>query len=231
MRRFRSRSRKSHWMWADRFNLRFQDNQAVATWTSHILLPASRVNWLCGTSTFRSGLTVTGILLWLDFWWENDSTTTSQALPDVDMGIMTTVADETLATSELHYDPYVQPEPPSLTTDWNSFPSDGLDPFLWTHHIKGISPCNSIIRKTTNDWSNANRGAVNQDTVISFAADGSANLVCRKHYVTQEWQPDVVVKTKRRLKSNQGLGIFMRTPGLNTGCFMNLGVNVRMLAR
>lgn len=223
-RRFR---RKSSWIWADRFNITLNNASpafAGASSAGHLLLPPGRVNWFCDTQVRRSHVTVTGILLWLDFWWQSDIASDT-TIPDVDFFLIASTEDEagSIATQ---FDPFVEPQLPAAVTDWTFAPSDGLDPFMWTHHIKGSTPPNAFVSQTSSN------NQYNQSFVMHAASDAQ-EATCRKFMVAAEWQPDIHVKTRRRLVKDQGLWLGMRalTAALPSGMQAMLDVRTRIVAR
>lgn len=230
MMRRRFRRRRSHWIWADRFS--FVLNNAATNFGGKFfalnqLLPPGRVEWFCNSVVSRSHVTVTGVLMWLDFWWQTSTANQAVLLPDVDLFVMKTQEDE-VGSEAFAFDPFVQPEPPALVTTWGTSPADGLDAFLWSHHIRGSTPPNAVV----GTYIASDNVAYNQEVVIRAAADSNVNT-CRTFRVAAEWQPDVHIKTKRRLQRSEGLviGMLGLDTAFPTGTQAFLTVNTRIVAR
>lgn len=166
-----------------------------------LLLPPERVRYLCDTSR-KDHMTSNAILLWLDFYWVFDDHTGSgggqQTAGPVDFYIMKTEFDSSTPPTDvpLNFLPYREPDVPANITSWDAQTNepDGLDAYLWTHHWSGVHR-NSIDDVT---WSSNASGTVG-------APNGGIGNVVPYDAVRQAWQPDVVVKTRRRLNKNEGL--------------------------
>lgn len=235
MRRFHRRGgfrRKSHWIWADSFNLSLDNGLGTVVngrrYNAALLLPPGRVKWFCDTVVRRPAVTVTGVLMWLDFFWKNTSGG-AQALPDIDLFVDTTSEDDAGNITYVR-DAFFEPQVPANIAAWTDVASDGLDGFLWSHHIKGFSPPNAIVRT---DGLPADSSTANQSTLIHTGNSDVPAYMCRTFSVRAEWQPDVHIKTKRRLRPDEGLVIAMS--GLDAsfpaGVSAFLDVRTRMVAR
>lgn len=230
-RRFRA---KSHWLWADSQLMTLDgatgSHVGGRCYNANLILPPGRVKWMCDQVIRRAHVTVTGVLLWLDFYWSNTGAQTG--LPDVDMYIDTTSEDDA-GNIQFVRDPFFQPQVPSAMAAWTDAASDGLDSFMWTHHIKGISPPNAIV---DTDTSTGDQAGGNQYDQIRAGTTDTPQFVCRTFSVRAEWQPDLHVKTKRRLRPNEGLVLGMvgsdaDFPAGNAALQAHLRWNVRIVAR
>lgn len=202
MRRFRRGFRRSRSTWAYADSELVQVNsggQVSFTW----LLPPGRTSYLCDTDRV-SALTYMGSHLWLDFSWVNTGAQTG--IPDVTFyAIVSDLVESGTTPSNLLYQPWHQPPLPSAITSWdeNDEYDDGTQAFLWTHHIKGASPPNAQVATFGNTSPNS---ADNQPGFISASSGVDAPVqLCRKFHVAAEWQPDVIIKSRRRLKKDQGV--------------------------
>lgn len=206
MMRRRRRSR-STWSFADGNQMVQPSGTAngVFAW----ILPPGRVNYLCDTDRVDS-LVFKGCHLWMDFYWSNQNNA-DEGLPDVTMYIIASQQDAAGDPVEINLNPWSQPSTPSTIASWENAETDGTDSFLWCHHIKGISPPNALVNTNGADAAGGGRAAAsNQYIELGAGASDHPAFLCRKFYVTQEFQPDVVVRTKRRLRKDQGIVLFMR---------------------
>lgn len=218
----RRRRRKATWAFADAGSL-VNGPAGTLQIASLWLLPPARAQFIMNTKQ-RSSLTFAGAHLWLDFQWK--ITGANVALPDVDFGIFRTDMDQPGDIPDVDFmnNQWTVPSTPASITSWNEDDEDGTEAFLWQHHIKGMSPP-GIHVSTDGDaqvW--------NQVNVVggSTLNDGAPAYVCRKGFVTQEWQPDVVVRSKRRLMKGDGICIAMAsTPPAN--CNVQCNVHWRVL--
>lgn len=223
-RRNRMRRRRATWAYADARAL-VTSSGGGNTITSAWILPPARVQYLCDTDRV-STITFEGCHLWLDFWWSNTGVTTG--IPDVDFYIIKSEYDDA-GQSAYFFNPWQEPSLPAAITAWTETPDeDGTGPFLWCHHIKGQSPPNSQVLTYTDSSSIE---AANQCTLIHSGSVDSPIDVCRKFQVAAEWQPDVVVKTKRRLQKSEGILLVMSSPGVADSVRCNLSARFRTLVR
>lgn len=225
-RRRSSRRSRSAWVWADSQSMALQDGPTIA-WNSLPLLKPGRTKYLCDSDK-TDHITVTGILLWLDFHWEagNSNPTT---LNDVELFVQ--VVEEDLAgNAATEYTPFLPPQPPGTLASWDTSVTDGLDSFLWCHFIKGASPPNyQVFTKSYNQ--SPDKGGNQKNTVGAADSDYPQYGVCRTFRVAAEWQPDVHIKTRRRLGPNEGIILGMRTPGTNTSTYSFIQAQFRVLAK
>lgn len=204
-------------------------DSTVATW----LLPPGRAQYLMETRN-RDSLQFAGCHLWLDFHWIAPSGGGGgfRGIPDTTFYVMKDTTSGGLADVPLHNDedPWAEPNYPSNITNWNeSTLDDGTEPFLWTHWIKGMSPPNAFVG--TYDYNSGTNAASNQgDRIGSSGTEGQNEYLCRTFSTRMEWQPDVVIRTKRRLVKNEGIAITMKVRG-DTGCTASLSWHVRCLTK
>lgn len=197
-----SRRRRSRSVWA------FSTAQALllnsaGQYSYFWILPPGRVNYLCDTDRVDS-LVFNGAHLWLDFHWVQVST---NSLPDVTMFAIVTEAELGGEPADIgEFGPFDQPSTPSSITEWNDAPNiDGTDSFLWSHHIKGSSPPNAVV------WTQNYQGSAGNQYINTNSDADHAALVCRKFSVAAEWQPDVIIKSRRRLKKDEGIAFIMQS--------------------
>lgn len=221
--------RKARWIWAGADNFSLTDGAATSQWSTSAVLPPGRVNWLLDTG-MRDSLTIKRILLWMEFHWVS-ADTAGHVLNDVEFYLRKCQADTTTATEQ--WAPFSSPTVPSAVTTWSTdIDSDGLDPFMWCHWIKGSTPPNSVVGTYTWQQTGANVGSANQQSRMLAGVTGTTDPpnVCRKFEVTQEWQPDLDLRVMRKLMRDDWLGMSMRIQGFNSGCSMILNYKVRILA-
>lgn len=205
--RFRRRRRRATWSFADSSIMNLNNGaggpggQAIAwVW----VLPPARAQYLMETRN-RDSITFAGAHLWLDFWWQNGSSG-ALALPDVDFGVIkTTIADITAFTPDLSMitGQWDQPSTPATLTSWEEDDDDGTGGFLWSHHIKGSSPPNAMVVTVSGGIA-----PENQTFTLGNGTIDTPTHMCRTFSVRQEWQPDVVIRSKRRLKKGEGILLF-----------------------
>lgn len=225
-RRFRRRRARAAWAHAGAFTMSVDPGNAVGGGATNIsylwLIPPARVSFLCDTDRVDH-LGYRGSLVWLDFHWKGEVASPGNAhdLPDVAFYAMVSQADNTgvpiMATD--FEDPWGEPIQPALVTSWDGNPeTEGTDAFLWCHILKGLTPPNSIVNVWNTGQSSGAANASNQSSRI----DGSNSStvvprVCRTHSVRAEWQPDIHIKTRRRLRKDEGVALVMgiATPAYN----------------
>lgn len=241
--RRRGRGRKASWEWSNTFTLVGVDTPAqyaLKTWALADLLPQPRVDFLCEARGSDS-LVHVETLLWLDFHWaitSGNGQPFTYFPPAVDFFIIKSTVEETQPTAFAgDYAPYAQPIVPSAITSWSSTAtedSDGLDPYLWTHHIDPFL-CNSLITNVgISEVSGLASGQGNAQAAMAVAANQTAVLKYSND-VRMAWQPDVVVKAKRKVKKNEALKLGFTWVGANNGVSNNgvlsLTINHRTLLR
>lgn len=222
----RRRRRRATWGYANGDLLSL--NAATPTDWSWIL-PPGRVNYLCDTDRVDSILFM-GCHLWLDWDWVNAGSTT-EALFDARFYVVASQLNTTGdAPIELSLNPFSEPSTPASITSWQEFDTDGTDSFLWSHFIKGQSPPNYLV--LTQSWNNSPTKGGNQREQIYPKDDSFDTLssMCRNFDVRAAWQPDVRIKSKRRLRKDTGIALVVQaetTPTGNSGA--HLGVRTRVL--
>lgn len=228
MMRRRGRRRRAAWSYADSFILDINSaspNAVVSQW----LLPPARAQYLADARQ-KDRITFVGAHLWFDFFWKNTSGA-QQQIPDVDWAIFkSTIADPAASTPDQSpiFGQWDQPPTPAAFTSWEEDSDDGGYPFLWQHHIKGFSPPNAMV----GTYSESDPEAVNnQIDRIQTGTSDFVKYVCRKFSVTQEWQPDVVIRSKRRLFKGEGILLagIMPAGAPPSGLSCQLDVRVRVL--
>lgn len=205
--RFRRR-RKAQWLYANSETISLNSlsfvlgAQPVAhTW----LFPPGRTQFLLNTRG-RDRLTYVASHLWLDFYWRASST---GSFPDVDLcAFKTTISDPVAETPDLSpiLGMWDQPSTPNSLSSWEDDDDDGTNSFMWSHHIKGISGPNASFTSRDAGFKG------NQGPNIPDADSDHVAFICRKYHVTQEWQPDVVVRSKRRCVKGDGIVLAMTSP-------------------
>ena len=177
------------------------------------LLPPARAQFMM-LSRNRDRLTYGGSQMWLDFHWRN--TGTAGQLSSVSMGVIksswldpgTGNPDLSMAITQ-----WQEPATPNSITTWDSVDDDdGTESYLWSHFIQGQSPPNAIVSTLADSNTGDTAHTVNQTTGISVGSADVPVNVCRKFLVTQEWQPDVNIRVKRRLQKGEGILLFMAAP-------------------
>lgn len=228
MMRRRFRRRSARWSYADATTLQIAPGTATATPSFVWLLPPARVSFMLSQRGRGNSLTYAGSHLWLDFAWVNRGAG-PVGLPDIDFGVIkTTIADPVsfapdLSLVQAQWD---QPSTPATLTSWDEDDDSGVDSWLWQHHVKGSSPPNAVTGIYSIDASYI--GQANQFTGITAGSESMVGYVCRKFHVTQEWQPDVVIRSKRRLQKDEGILLYMvpssglETAGVTTQCDVRL---------
>lgn len=224
----RRRRRAARWNYADTFFMDVDSGTPQGLDWGWILPPA-RVSYLLQTKGRGNFLTFAGCHLWLDFFWSN--TGGSTAFQDVDFGIIrTSIADPSTHTPDLTQAVamWEQPNTPATIASWEEDDESGLDSWLWQHHIKGSPPPNASVN-VVNTGSGAGADNVyNQPHFIETGTADTPRFVCRKFHVTQEWQPDVVVRSKRRLQKDEGILLYMRCPLFGSLSSSHVSCNVRL---
>lgn len=212
-RRFRRR-RTSQWIYAD--NNQLVHNSGAANFgpyyfSSQYLLPPGRTKYLCDTAK-RDHLSWHGCHLWLDWYVDNHSGAQQKWPTSVGYYIMATEEASNGGAAIFQATPFTPPSAPGTIAAWDDFPDDGLNRFLWSHFIQSFGPPNSVVR--TQDLDHSPNEAGNQSVHIGegngdFDGDG---LACRTFRVAADWQPDVRVKSRVRLRPNEGIAIVAFTP-------------------
>lgn len=222
----RRRRRSARWNFADSETLELQPNNATPNSTAWTwLLPPARVAFLLGNSGRGNSLLYVGSHLWLDFFWKLEGSA-AVGLPDIDFGVIkTTISDPIAGAPDLSLVQAQWDEPPTPAgiTSWNEDDDSGVDSWLWQHHIKGSTPPNAIVDS---------QGGVagNQYSQVSGGSTDTPLVICRKFHVTQEWQPDVVVRSKRRLQKDEGILLYM-TGVTGAGMFATCNTRSRTLTK
>lgn len=228
--RHRRRGPRSAWNWAARGNIVMTDNGdpgAPIGISDPAFLPAGRVDWLLESGRGREHLTVTGILLWLDFYVLNeDDQAVHPMVGAMDFAIIKGYDDGTTTTPALSgvVHPFNPPATPSNVTNWSvgaTDENDGLDPYLWTHTM---NPALSSFRS----WGTANGFA----PILAQQVIGGQPQVANDCplAVRAGWQPDVHIKTRRRMRKRENLTFCMTAAsGLGNGLQYNLNYSVRIL--
>lgn len=230
----RRRRRAARWNYADGAQLDIDSGTAQGLQYLWILPPA-RVQYLLGTKGRGNSLVFAGCHLWLDFWWENTGGIT--ALQDVDFGVVkSTIADPSTHTPDLSQSiaMWEQPNTPATLASWDEDDDSGVDSWLWQHHIKGQAPANNVVNVLNTGFSSGAGNVGNQGSArIDQATSDDPLQQCRKHWVTQEWQPDVVIRAKRRLQKDEGILFYMICRGFASlsGCHAKLDIRLRTLTK
>lgn len=209
----RRRRRKASWSYADAGSLVLTGGGGLTNYAW--VIPPARAQFIMDTKQ-RNSLTFAGAHLWLDFYWSNKGTATG--LADVDFAMFkTTIADPTSFAPDISMadGQWDQPATPAALTSWDEDDDDGTESFMWQHHIKGMTPPNAVV--ATKDFGTAsgawNGHTANQAVLMPDGSTDAALFVCRKFCVTQEWQPDVVIRSKRRLQKGEGVILTMTWAG------------------
>lgn len=240
-RRKRKRSR-AQWDWAESLFIAAADPGGTAgtrMWTGGPLLPAGRTKWLCDTRK-RDHIVVSGILLWVDAVAYLESSAAGgnsiATVPPYEFYLIKNQDDEQ-GNVTADFLPFQAPTVPSLVTDWTSGgeSSDGLDPFLWCHALSPFVAGTKVSQE--NAGTTVDAGAGNADAVIISTNEAAyPGVIQYDRNVRMSWQPDVVIKTKRRLARHEGLifGITWETLGDSSvtgskGVTIDVSVRARML--
>lgn len=202
--------------------------QIAFTW----LLPPARVNYMLSTQGRRNSLVYSGTHLWMDFYYKMTGGNNT-GMPDVDFGVIkTTISDPVGFTPDLSLvdAQWDQPSTPATITSWDEDDDSGVDSWLWQHHIKGMSPPNAYVGTYDVSGLGSVLACHNQEIITRGGSSDNPTFVCRKFHVTQEWQPDVVVRSKRRLQKDEGILLYMASqPGAGTEVTCN--VHLRTLTK
>lgn len=209
MNRRRNHRPRSHWNWAISFALTMVDNGTTSNALNTIaLLPPPRVDWLLESGRGRSHLVVTGILMWLDCWILNPSASAQTMVNELNFWVTKVKTDVTSAVPGAtdFLQPYSAPSPPASVLSWtteSTDENDGLDPFLWTHFL---NPQNQ-------ERSYGSNGGYSPGIV---GTNPNQNIIpMHPVAVRAGWQPDVHIKTKRKLVKGEGLSFGFGTPAGN----------------
>lgn len=208
--RFRRKRASAKWTFADSQTLEVDASTPSPFQAFAWLYPPARAQFLMNTRN-RDRLGFRGAHLWLDFFLYNSGG--PEAMPDVDFGVFKTtiaaVGDQPDLTPMLGQ--WKQPATPATLTSWEEDDDDGTNPFLWQHHIKGMSPPNAIVNAVPG-LSTANDASFIANQAVNMRAGDSDHIVyaCRKFFVTQEWQPDVVIRSRRTLMKGEGIVLCMQ---------------------
>lgn len=196
------------------------------------IYPPARAQFIMNTKQ-TDRLQFAGCHLWLDFWWNNHSTATG--LPDVSFTMYKSdiVSDTGLPDFTPVNSQYTEPSTPASITSWEEDDDDGTNPYLWQHWVKGMSPPNAVV--ATKDFGTAsgawNGHTANQSNLMPDGSIDSPVYMCRKFYVTQEWQPDVIVRAKRRLQKGEGIVLVMGVTGASEFLSSNCNLHWRCLSK
>lgn len=227
MRRYRSYSRRGRsratWAYADAEQMQLVGGGGSPPVVYSWLLPPGRVNYLLDTDRVSS-MKFMGCHMWLDFNWVN--TASFAAMPDVTIYAIVTQQNEvSQAPDELFVNPWAPPEVPASLTSWTTYNDDGTSPFLWCHHIKGQTPPNWAVYTGQSGTTQFNQG-----NSIGTGTSDAPTIMCRKFFVAAEWQPDVIIKSRRKLVKDDGVALLMRSDStFPTGMYINLSMRVRTL--
>lgn len=217
----RRRGRRSAWNWATRLDLAYTPTTPDRWGIKGPLLPAPRVDWLLEQGRGRDAVTVTGILLWLDFIIYNENAEGPPLVQPIDFYILKERYDAGYAGQ---YHPYDEPTVPAGVTSWDTAgdeETDGLDPYLWTHHM-------SPYVAGTNIYDSSFTG--NATNVLAIQPD---NCIQPTFNVSAQWQPSVHIRTKRRMMKGEqltlGFGASTAAADYNYGITYDLAAYVRVL--
>lgn len=235
-RRFRTRGkgRKPTWAYAHAMTLLAADNALTTTFVGGWLLPPGRVRWLC-EDWKQASITHVTTHMWLDFHWISPSGGGGghRGIPDVYFyAIKSNSSRATGGEGPIMNDmnPWSTPNFPSAITDWeDETDDDGTDSFLWCHRMKGMSPPNADVGTYTYTG-DAKQGANQTDQMFSSGTEGVNNYMCRTFSMRAEWQPDVIIRAKRRLLKDDGIALFLAVRG-DTGVSAHLECWSRTIAR
>lgn len=228
----RRRRRRAQWLYADSTNMSINSGSVVLAgqpvafiW----LLPPGRCQFLMDTKG-RDRMLFAGAHIWMDFQWANIGS--ASGLPDIDLSIFkTTISDPVGSFPDLSplTGMWDQPSTPNSLSTWEDDDDDGTNSFLWSHHIKGTLPPNSYVWQ----FGSGSSGIQTTNQGIPQIAAGTIDaptFSCRKFHVTQEWQPDVTVRVKRRLQKGEGIVMGMTSPAVISSTVQcRLGVQLRTL--
>lgn len=220
--RRRGRARKASWNWATTGTLIYQDTNVTSGFNIEgPLFPAPRVDWLLENGRGRDHLVVTTILLWLDFIWTNPNDTPQAVLP-IDFYVLRERFDSQSGGS--FFAPYQSPQVPGSVTSWvANAPQeefDGLDPFLWTHHLSEYVAGNTTFPAIAGNYGNTTDNLAGPNGVTQ------PNLNVRA-----AWQPDVIIKSRRRLGKGDCLNIGFGLPIGETSYGNQIEYNLAYRAR
>lgn len=192
------------------------------------LLPPARAQFLMNTKQ-RDRMQFSGAHLWLDFFWANNGAATG--LPDVNFGCYKTTIAQTgdLPDFSPMFAQWTQPSTPATLTSWDEDDDDGSNPFLWQHYIKGLTPKNSVVSVDHNGGTFGQTS--NQAAQIDTGTDDAQTYICRKDLVTQEWQPDVVIRSKRSIRKGEGIVLVMAVQSPSAQVTSRLQMHYRTLSK
>lgn len=224
-RSFRRRGRRATWGYANEDLMQASAGSSTTSYTW--LLPPGRTNFLCDTDRVPA-ITYMGTHMWLDFDWVNTNAS-AQSLCDVTFYVIVSQqAPQADSPAETDNIPWGAPQLPSAISSWDEHEEDGTESFLWIHHIKGNTPPNSIIRPL----SNSGLAVINQNTFIDGGSSDQPSYVCRIFDVRAAWQPDVIIKSRRRVWKDEGVALVMRTDSIPApGVTVNCAVRYRTLIK
>lgn len=190
------------------------------------LLPPGRVNFLADTDRVPA-IGFVGAHMWLDFTWINENAN-PQALPDITMyAIVSQQNPNSDVPNELDNIPWGAPQLPSAIANWDEHEEDGTESFLWIHHIKGTSPPNYAVG--TNVPSTSSAGG-NQVTLLSGGSTDTPVYMCKTFDVRAAWQPDVIIKSRRKVWKDEGICLVMRADSIpGPGVHADLTCRYRIL--
>lgn len=219
--------RAARWSYADAGSL-INTNTIPTAWMW--ILPPARVSFMLSQRGRGNSLVFAGAHLWLDFYFRNENNGNT-SMPDVDFGVIkTTIADPAAFTPDLSLvdAQWDQPSTPATLTSWDEDDDSGVDSWLWQHHIKGQSPPNALINVVSTGSADV---TVNQTPLMFSGTTDNPRYLCRKFHVTQEWQPDVVVRSKRRLQKDEGILLYMTSQPSVVGMEPTCNVHLRTLTK
>lgn len=192
------------------------------------ILPPARAQFMMNTKG-RDRMQFAGCHLWLDFFWRNTGTATG--LPDVSFMMYKSeiVADTGLPDPTPIDGQWKEPATPASLTSWDEDDDDGTEPYLWQHWIKGSSPPNAIVNTGGVMFSGSD--IQNQGVQMQAGTTDTPTYACRKFMVQQEWQPDVIVRTRRRITKGEGIVLVMAVIAPSSNLHSNLNVHWRTLTK
>lgn len=221
----RKRRRLATWNWASAGTIVIADTtNSPQTIASVNIFPPARTDWLLENGRGRKSLTVKKILLWLQAYVVNPSTNLVEIPSSMDFSLQRINQDSAGTISPGLQAPYAAPVLPSAMTSWTvggADEEDGLNPYLWTHRwwpsYQAGTQSGSVTLAT-------GAAATNSGAYVQENSSGISTPM----RVTQGWQPDVVVRSSRRLVRGQGIGFFVT---MNSGASTNMTYNVQYACR
>lgn len=205
MRRRRFR-RRAKWMYSDAASISLASTSILLAgqFFNYLwLLPPARANYLM-TTRGRDRLTFAGAHMWLDWLWKGQNPGGQTLFPTDFAVYKSKIVDPAALTPDFTtmIGQWDQPATPSTITSWDEDDDDGTQSFLWQHHIQGQTPPNAIVQ----DGSATNG---NQYGGFPGISGDASMFICRQFFVSKEWEPQVVVRTKRRLQRDEGIVLVM----------------------